>query len=193
MLSTLPNLKSRLSIPDLNVQYDDLLTAALTALSSAFDKYTNRTLSRNANITYEFQASDTEITPPVYPIESVSKFELKSTEAEGWIEQTSVEYILRNSSVISLTNRLGSWRQQCRVTYTGGYVLPGNTPGAGQTPLPPDLEQATIEQVAYWFRNRDKIGLIRNWPHQGTYEQFTETDLLPTVLAILRKYERWAI
>ena len=71
--------------------------------------------------------------------------------------------------------------------------MPGDTASAGQTPLARDLEQAAIEQVAYWFRNRDKIGLIRNWPHQGTYEQFTETDLLPTVLAILRKYERWAI
>jgi hypothetical protein len=41
-----------------------------------------------------------------------------------------------------------------RVTYTGGFVLPGDTPAPGQTPLPPDLEQAAIEQVAYWFRNR---------------------------------------
>ena len=53
MLSTLPALKLRLAIPDLDVQYDDLLTNAVTALSSAFDKYTNRTLARTANITCE--------------------------------------------------------------------------------------------------------------------------------------------
>src|SRR5438445_7497144 len=145
MLSTLANLKLRLGIPDLDVQYDALLTSALVSLSSRFDKYTNRTLSRTANTTHEFRGDDTEIIPACVPIEAVSKFELKSNEAEGWVEQTSVEYILRNSSVISLTNRLGSWRQQCRVTYTGGYVLPGATPGAGQTPLPADLEQAVIE------------------------------------------------
>src|SRR6266699_460881 len=104
MLSTLSTLKSRLAIPELDVQYDDLLTTALTALSSAFDKYTNRTLARTANITYEFHASDTEITPPVYPIESVSKFELKTSESEGWIEQTNVTYLVRNSSVISLSS-----------------------------------------------------------------------------------------
>src|SRR5438445_9981667 len=106
MLSTLPSVKARLSIPDLDVQYDDLLTTALTALSSAFDKYTNRTLARTANITYEFQASDTEITPPVYPIESVSKFELKTSESEGWLEQTNVTYLIRNGSVISLSSQL---------------------------------------------------------------------------------------
>src|SRR5207253_1797125 len=103
MLSTLPTVKTRLSIPGLEVQFDDLLTTALTALSSAFDKYTNRTLARTANITCEFHASDTEILPPCYPIESVSKFELKTSESEGWIEQTNVTYLIRNGSVISLS------------------------------------------------------------------------------------------
>jgi hypothetical protein len=38
--------------------------------------------------------------------------------------------------VFSVTAGLG------RVTYTGGYVLPGASPGAGQTALPDDLESA---------------------------------------------------
>ena len=65
-----------------------------------------------------------------------------------------------------------------RVTYTGGYVLPGDTPDAGQTALPDDLEQAAVEQVAYWFRNRDSTGLLRVWPHGGVYEAFLQSDLL---------------
>src|SRR5437899_7114166 len=107
MLSTLPTLKLRLAIDSLNVQYDDLLTNALTSLSSRFDKYTNRTLSRTVNTTHEFGGDDTEVIPTCVPVESVSKFELKSSETEGWLEQTNVEYIIRNSSVISLTSRLG--------------------------------------------------------------------------------------
>ena len=79
------------------------------------------------------------------------------------------------------------------MTYTGGYVLPGDTPAPGQTPLPDDIEQGCIEQVAYWFRNKDKSGLIRSWPHQGTYEVFMQTDLLPEVRAVLKKYERYTI
>ena len=51
MLSTLSSLKSRLAIPDLNVEFDDLLTTALTAFSARFDKETNRTLTRTASIT----------------------------------------------------------------------------------------------------------------------------------------------
>ena len=79
------------------------------------------------------------------------------------------------------------------VEYTGGYVLPDDTPDAGQTALPDDLEQAAVEQVAYWFRNRDATGLIRSWPHDGTYDAFLQSDLLLEVRAVLKKYERWTL
>jgi hypothetical protein len=52
---------------------------------------------------------------------------------------------------------------------SSGYVMPGTSPGAGQTALPSDLEQAAVEQVAYWFQNRDKLGPLRHWPHQYFY------------------------
>ena len=71
-----------------------------------------------------------------------------------------------------------------------GYVLPGDSPAAGQTALPDDLEQAAVEQVAYWFRNRDTTGLIRSWPHGGTYEAFLQSDLLLEVRAVLKRHER---
>src|SRR3954469_10861483 len=137
MLSTLSTVKSRLAMPDLNVEFDDLLTTALTALSARFDRETNRTLTRTANSTYEFDACETEIIPPCYPIESVSKFETKSTEAEGWVQQSNIVYLIRNSCVISLQlplTTLNSSPSTCRLTYTGGYVMPGDTPGTGQTP-----------------------------------------------------------
>src|SRR4051812_2870252 len=145
MLSTLSTLKSRLAIPDLNVEFDDLLTTALTALSARFDRETNRTLTRTANTTHEFDACETEIIPPCYPIESLSKFETKSTEAEGWIEQTNIDYLIRNQTVVTICSPLAPDSRPStlgRLTYTGGYVLPGDTPATGQTPLPPDLEQA---------------------------------------------------
>jgi hypothetical protein len=71
--------------------------------------------------------------------------------------------------------------------------LPGATVSAGQTPLPSDLENAAVEQVASWFQNRDKLGLTRIWFHQGTYEQFSQLDLLLPVQAVLKRYERWTL
>src|SRR5438094_9856049 len=197
MLTQLTTVKSRLSLTV--TDYDDLLTNAIKAVSARFDKETNRTLARTASTTHEFDATDTEILPQCYPIESVTKFELKSNEADGWSEQTGVQYLIRRQCVISLSVPLNSQPSTlnspalARVTLTGGYVLPGDTPAGGQTPLPDDLEQAAVEQVAYWFRNRDKTGLIRSWPHDGTYEAFPQLDLLLEVLAVLKKYERFLL
>ena len=154
MLSTL---KARLAVPDLDIQHDDLLTAALVAISARFDRETNRTLTRTINSLHEFDAADTEILPVCYPNESVSKFELKTSETEGWIEQTNVTYLIRGNCIVSLSTSLDSQQSTinsqlalARLTYTGGYVMPGT----GQTALPSDLEQAAVEQCAYWFQNR---------------------------------------
>jgi hypothetical protein len=93
--------------------------------------------------------------------------------------------------VIGLEEGLGSARQQARVIYTGGYVLPGETVGAGQTALPAELETAAIEMVAFWYQNRDRVGVNRVWPKGGLFEEFQDIDLVPSVRAALEKYERW--
>ncbi len=195
MLTQLSTVKSRLALTV--TDYDDLLTNAIRAVSARFDKETNRTLSRTTTATHEFDADDTEILPPRYPVESVTKFELKSNETDGWSEQTGVQYLIRRQCVISLSAPLNSQPSTlnstglARVTYIAGYVLPGETPSADQTALPDDLEQAAVEQVSYWFRNREKSGLLRSWPHDGTYEVFPQSDLLLEVRAVLKKYERF--
>src|SRR6266702_973842 len=191
MLTPLSTIKSRLALTV--TDYDGILTNAIRAVSARFDKETNRNLSRTTTATHEFDATDSEVLPPCYPVESVTKFEIKSNETDGWSEQTGIEYLLRRNCVLSLRSPLGASRQLGRITYTGGYVLPGTTPSAGQTALPDDLEQAAVEQVAYWFRNRDKSGLVRSWPHGGTYEAFAQSDLLLEVRAVLKKYERFLL
>jgi len=189
MLTQLSTVKARLALT--LTDYDSLLPSAIKAVSDRFDKETNRILARTTTATHEFDAADTEILPPCFPIESVTKFELKSNETDGWSEQTGVEYLLRRNCVLSLRLALGASRELGRITYTGGYVLPGTSPSAGQTALPDDLEQAAVEQVAYWFRNREKTGLLRSWPHDGTYQAFLQSDLLLEVRSLLKKYERW--
>ncbi len=193
MLTTLSTLKARLGLTEFDVKDDAILTNALNAVSARFDKESNRTLARTVDATHEFPADDTEISVPCYPIETVTRFELKSTETEGWIEQPPTPYLVRRSCVISLSSPLGTAAQQARLTYTGGFLLPGATPGPGQTPLPADLEQAAVEQVAAWYQNRDKLGLKTIWPHEGSYMQFLQSDLLPAVKAVLKQYERWSL
>src|SRR5260221_10810956 len=89
MLTQLSTVKSRLAV--MVTDYDDLLTNAIKAVSARFDKETNRALARNTTATHEFDATDTEILLPCYPVESVTKFELKSNETDGWSEQSAGE------------------------------------------------------------------------------------------------------
>ena len=205
MLTLLSTLKSRLAIPDADTTYDALLTNALNALSARFDHETNRTLARTENFTQEFDPASTEILAFCYPIESVTTFEFKTSESTGWQPpDPQPDHLIRNTCIITLQlplryslSAISYAPAVARVTYTGGYLLPGMPdpvpPVAACQGLPADLEHAAMEQVASWFLNRDKLGLKTVWLYHGNYQQFTNLDLLPDVRAVLKKYERWSL
>ena len=140
MLAQLTTLKTRLGITD--TTDDTLLTNLIKFASGRFDRECNRSFERAVNATEEFPAEAAEISVARFPIESVSEFRLKSNETDGWVLQSSVDYLIRRACVISLSVPLGTKAEQARVTYTGGYVPPGTTPGSGQTALPDEIEQA---------------------------------------------------
>ncbi|HWW00462.1 MAG TPA: hypothetical protein VNZ64_12250 [Candidatus Acidoferrum sp.] len=196
MITQLTTIKARLAIPDADTTNDALLTAAIKAVSARFDKETNRTLARTVGFRQEFDPADTELLATCYPVESVTKWETKSSEQEGWLEQPAPDYLIRQSCIISLRSPFILYPSSfilSRVSYAAGYVLPGTTPGPGQTPLPDDIERAAVEQVAYWFQNKSNIGLRISWPSGGTYQQFAAQDLLPSVQAVLGAHKRWSL
>ena len=193
MLTQLTTVKTRLGIAEADISQDPLLLSLITACSAHFDQACRRRLARAVNVTEEFDAELREICPAAYPIETVTKFEVKTSETQGWVEQSDVDFVLRCGCILSLSMPLGQADQLARVTYTGGYVLPGAVPTLGQEALPADLAQAAVEQVAAWFINRDKVGLLRNWPTNGTFQVLSQEPLLPWVREVLRAYERWSI
>ena len=197
MLTQLTTLRSRLGILETDTTNDILLTNFLKAVSARFDRECNRTLARTVDAAFEFSAEATELAVPCYPIESVTRFELKTNESVGWVEQTEVEHLVCSHCVISLAVSLSppgpAFKPMARVIYTGGYVLPGMDVAPGQTPLPDDLEQAAVEQTAYWFQNRDRLGLLRIWDYHATYRHFAELDLLSSVRAVLGRHTRWVV
>jgi hypothetical protein len=60
-------------------------------------------------------------------------------------------------------------------------------------PLPSDIEHAAVEQLAFWFMNREKQGIKTNWPKDSVYQQFATQDLLESVTAVLGKHRRWTL
>ncbi len=198
MLTQLVTVKKRLGIGLADATFDEALTRAIEAVGARFDRECNRTLARTVDITQEFCADEIEIPAICYPIESIGGFELRSTVKAGWVAQASVDYNLRCHCVISLAVPLvphppASVPSVARVTYTGGYVLPGTVVAPGQVALPADLEWAVVEEVTGWYQQRDKVGLLREWPSGGTYLSLSQLPLLPEVSAILRRYQRWVV
>jgi hypothetical protein len=192
MLTQLATLKTRLGLELFDTTEDVGLTNILRHVSARFAAECNRTFEYAAGATYEFRADQVNIVVDRPPIELVSQFELKSSESEGWVLQSGVEYLLSpQKCVVELSEPLGSARQLGRVTYTGGYVLPGATPTGNQIALPDDIEQGCIEQVAYWYSRRAQLGLLSISSDAGVVQQFQSADLLPQVRATLKHYERW--
>ena len=191
MLTQLSSIKSRLGIAD--TTDDALLTNLIKFASGRFDRDCNRLFARQASATDEFSANSCELRPTRYPVESVSAFHLKSDEAEGWVEQTGVDYLIRKACVVSLFSPLGTPLEVVRVTYTGGYVLPGTSPGSGQTALPDEIEQACIEQVAFWYQRRHHLGLT-SVPAEGrSFYAIAQVNLLPQVSSVISKYIRYIL
>ncbi len=189
MLATLDTIRARLGLLDL---VDDVLLTQYGAwVHGRFNLICNRVFERTADSRWEFDGDVTELRPINFPVESVAGFDLKTDETTGWIAQANVSYLVRNKTVIRIHSPIGTSAQIARVTYTGGYVLPGTTPASGQLALPDEIQQAATEQVAYLYQNRNRLGLTSISGEGGSIQQFAQLDLLPAVKATLKKYERF--
>ena len=192
MLTQLSTLKARLGLETFDTTDDNVLTNLLKLVSSRFAADCNRIFDYGAGLIFEFQANQLNLVVNRPPIQLVTAFDLKTTEAEGWVAQTGIDYLLSpQKTLIELPMPLGTSRQVGRVTYTGGFILPGGTPTGSQIALPDDLEQACIEQVAYFYQRRTQLGLVSINSGSGLVQQYQSSDLLPQVQAVLKHYERW--
>src|SRR5580765_3185072 len=192
MLTTLSNVKSRLGLELFDPTDDALLTNILKHVSGRFALECNRIFDYASGLTFEFPAEDNIICVDHPPVESVTAFHLKSREAEGWVLQSAVSFLIApKRTVIELADSLGSVGEIARVTYTGGFILPGTQPAGSQVALPDEIEQACVEQVAYWYQRRSQLGLASVSNESGIVQQFQSTDLLPQVRAVLKRYVRW--
>ena len=98
MLAQLSTIKNRLGIAD--TVDDTLLTNFIKFASARFDRECNRVFERLSGATEEFSAADTELRLARYPIEAVTAFHLKADETEGWVAQTGVSYLIRETCVV---------------------------------------------------------------------------------------------
>src|SRR6516225_2088570 len=164
MLTTLPTLKSRLSIDPFDIKDDTTLTNLILLVSARFDNQTNRKLTYTQNTTDEFQGDETELRLSHYPIDDtqpitfqkLSTINSQQSPSSAWQPVPDAEYVLRAGCILSLLSEIGRPQEQIRVTYSGGYVPPGSNPppSTNNPQLPDDLQYSCIEQCAYLFQNK---------------------------------------
>jgi hypothetical protein len=190
MLTTLASVKTRLEIAD--ASKDALLTMGIESVSARIARECRRVLERRVGHKQCFPAYDLGVSLEAYPVEEITSFEVQTAGGAGGFVKPAVEvsYLVTPGGVLQLDVPFGTARQLCWVTYTGGYVAPGGVVGPGQTALPRDLEQAVIEQVAFWYQQRAKVGVTRYETSPGFYEQVADTDLIPVVKNLVKKYRR---
>src|SRR5437763_453199 len=112
MLTQLATIKSRLGLDPFDTADDPLLTSLLKHVSARFAGECNRIFDYGAGLIYGFRADKLNILVDHPPIELVSLFHLKTTESEGWVLQSAIDYLISpQKSVIELVQPLGSSRQ----------------------------------------------------------------------------------
>src|SRR6476659_7722859 len=117
MLTQLSTVKARLQLGA--TSSDDILTAAIAAYSERFDRECNRKFARQENDTYEFHADGRQILLPRYPVESITSFEAKYNETEGWVSLTPSDYLLfKAGGLLTIEDFFGFCCRSIRITYT---------------------------------------------------------------------------
>jgi len=75
--------------------------------------------------------------------------------------------------------------QHIKVTYQGGLFT---TTGDVHAPL----RMACATQVAFWWRNRDRLGIISEGMQGGSFTRFAKGEFLPEIKAWLAPYRNFA-
>src|SRR3954467_1527945 len=111
MLTTLETIKSRLGIDSFDTRDDVLLNRFLRHASTRFEMECNRKFDRLENATDQFAGDTSDLIVTRYPVETVTAFELKTSERTGWEDLSDVDYLLQPGGVIRLAQILGAESQ----------------------------------------------------------------------------------
>lgn len=105
-------------------EWDSAIAAIGKGSALALQRHCNRQFARAVADTYECSADRAHVVLPRYPVEAVTKIEIRRSLTEGWVELTDV-IVNQNlaGGFLLFGSDLGSYDERLRITYTGGYWL----------------------------------------------------------------------
>lgn len=167
-LGTLKELKARLlpATQQAVTTWDVMLSQIGAGVAAQFDQFTNRTLTRTADLETICRADRLNIALPCYPLESVASVEMKDDETSGYLSigLSSIWTWEQNSGLLRFAGRPGPETSWLRITSTGGYWYNTNegtpdTQPANSFLLPYDLKEAWFEMCETIWAATDRLGL----------------------------------
>ena len=209
--SNLATLKAWLLPPALAAatDYDAQILAIGRGAAAQLEGHCNRKFPRVVGDLYETTADRLVVILPRYPVEVISKVEIRNTIAEGWIDQGNPDQILFNrrdqAGILDIGGWLGGRYQRLRFTFTGGYFFEQLEPAdtgyptaqpSGSAALPDDLALAWRLQCEHIRTQRDKLGLsIAEQPKtlHGVVPNLASIQILPQAVNLVRELVRYSM
>lgn len=180
-----------------STDFDAVLQQIGAGVAAALQRACNRQFARVENATFVTSAERSSLVVDRYPIESVSKIEIRDDPTTGWVEQTGLVWNLQEEAGLVFFNGIvGSSRSLVRVTFTGGWWYDteedytGTLP-EGATALPPDLKNAWLMQCQHEFERRAKMSEQTLARDKASATQ--DVELLPFVNTVVTQYRRLAL
>jgi hypothetical protein len=178
--------------------FDQLLQSVGVGVANAFGHHCGRRFPRMVGDVYEFAANLDLVTLPRYPVEGVTKVELRARYGEAWTEQTGViDNLAQTAGLLFLIGPLSDSRGLVRVTFTGGYWFDDSEDGTGVMPegataLPETIRTAWIIQTKKIMEDlcplwrQSVAAALPNQIADPSVEEFT-----PIVREMLRPFRRF--
>lgn len=204
-LGTLKELKTHLLNASLqtNTDWDSAIANLGLGVALRFEKHCNRKFLRTVDDLFETNADRTRLIVPRFPLEVVTRIEVRDTVSEGFIDQGTVNDVLFNmrqeAGLLEFAGYLGGSFSRLRVTYTGGFWFDQSDDSSGSLPAgaaarPGDLFLAWLLQCEWIWTNRDKLGVgLQEKPGEKSAQNLGELRFVPEVKATLDDYVRYAI
>lgn len=182
-LTTLGAVKAWLSLPDTNVNADDLLTGLITAASGWIEDLLERTIALTSYSANFNGTGGHVLALPEYPVVAVSAVSIDGivipvAPPPGPNQSSVGGYLFDDSAVYLRGYKFTRGVQNVGISWQGGYAA-----------VPVAVAQAAIELVSLRFKERDRIG-EQSKIIQGMQVNFSLKDMPADVARNLMIYKK---
>ena len=205
-ICTLGDVKTRMGVAAADMRDSDIISDLIEYVGGLFDTECERHFLLPAAAVTEYHDGGKEIHLEYYPVVSTTSVKIASdwdwTGADAL--DSDVDYRLKaEKGVVYYTTSYGwPWEpadmqgnfpegiDNLQIIYKGGYTEPSDAVGAGETALPFEIRYAAVDQVIYFYNQRDTIGKTSVSSEGRSMTKTNPYDLLPNVRRVLQQYRR---